>query len=76
MKTEHIRIFTNSYIIVKGLQNRLEENEIKTLIKDRHESARLTGLVQEQNSTELFILNTDKEKAEPIVATYKKEINS
>lgn len=76
METAHIKIFTNSYIIVKGLQNRLEENEIKTLIKDRHESARLTGLVQLPNSTELFVLNTDKEKAEPIVAAYEKEINS
>jgi hypothetical protein len=76
METAYVTIFSGSSIIVKGLQNRLEDNKIKSITKDRVESARLAGFGADRNAIELVILKTDAERAQPIVAIYKKEINS
>ena len=76
METAHITIFSGSSIIIKGLQNRLEDNHINCIVKDRVESARLGGFGEHRSAIELLILKTDVEKAQPIVASYKKEINS
>jgi hypothetical protein len=76
METAHITIFSGSSILVKELQNRLEENHINCIIKERVESARLGGFGEQRSAIELLILKTDVEKAQPIVDIYKKEINS
>ena len=76
METSHITIFSGSTIIVKGLQNRLEDNHINCIIKDRVESARLGGFGEQRSAIEVLILKTDLEKAQPIIDIYKKEINS
>lgn len=76
MTNKHITIFSGSSILVKGLQNRLEEHNISSLIKDRVESARLGGFGEHRTAIELQVLDVDLEKAKPIVATYEKEINS
>jgi hypothetical protein len=76
METAHVTIFSGSSIIVKGLQNRLEEHQINYIIKDRVESARLGGFGEDRSAIELLILKTDIEKAQPIVDLYEKEINS
>jgi hypothetical protein len=76
METAHVTIFSGSSIIVKGLQNRLEEHQINYIIKDRVESARLGGFGEDRSAIELLILKTDIEKAQPIVDIYEKEINS
>jgi hypothetical protein len=76
METAHVTIFSGSSIIVKGLQNRLEDHQINCIIKDRVESARLGGFGEDRSAIELLILKTDIEKAQPIVDLYEKEINS
>jgi hypothetical protein len=76
MENKHITVFSGSSILVKGLQNRLEDNNISILIKDRVESARLGGFGEHRTAIELQVLNVDLEKAKPIVAEYEKEINS
>ena len=76
MTTEHITVFSGSSIIIKGLQNRLKDNNISYITKDRVESARLAGFGSDRNSIELLILKSDVEKAQPIVDSYKEEINS
>jgi len=76
MATEHIKIFTGSSIIVKGLQNLLDDNKIHYIIKDNFESARLGGFGEQMNSVELHVLTADQEKAETIANDYRKEINS
>jgi hypothetical protein len=75
MNKEHITIFSGSSIIVKGLQTRLADSNINSIIKDRVESARLGGFGEHRTAIELLILNTDLEKAKPIIETYKTEIN-
>ena len=76
METEHIKLFSGSSIIVRGLQNLLDEKNISYLIKDNFESARLAGFGEQMNSVEVHILSTDEEKALSIVEKYKREINS
>ncbi|WP_439129161.1 putative signal transducing protein [Polaribacter sp.] len=76
MNTEHIKVFTGSSIIVQGLKKRLSENNIGCLIKDHINSSQVAGFGPLGNSVELFVLNIDKEKAQPIIDTYKAEINS
>jgi hypothetical protein len=76
MTTAHIKIFSGSSIIVKGLEVRLEESNIGSITKDHINSGTLAGFGSLGRSVELFILNTDLEKAAPIIETYKEEINS
>jgi hypothetical protein len=76
MQTEHITIFSGSSIIVKGLQKRLEDIHINSITRDRFESARLAGFGADRNAVELLILESEVEKAQPIIDIYKKEINS
>ena len=76
MNTEHIKIFTGSSILVRGLQNLLDDNQIHYIIKDKFESARLAGFGEQMSSVELHILISDQDKVKPILEKYKNEINS
>lgn len=58
MEIKHITIFSGSSIIVKGLQNRLDDMNIRSLTKDRFESARLAGFGSDRNAIELLILKS------------------
>lgn len=74
MATEHIKIFSDTSIIVNKLIGLLEQDNITPLVKDQFESARLGGFGAPMNSVELFVLDTDLEKAIKIVEDFKKEI--
>lgn len=76
MKTEYLKIYTNSLIIVNGLKNLLDDNNIKSIVKNHPESARLGGFGLPMNSVELYILKKDLKISEPIMNAFKKEINS
>ena len=54
MKTEHIKLFSGSSIIINRLQNILESNNISSLLKNKFESARLAGFGEQMNSVEIF----------------------
>mgnify|MGYP006422810983 FL=1 len=75
MKTEYLKIYTSSLIIIHSIRNLLAENYITSLVKNHPESARLGGFGVTMDSVELFILKKDLEKSEPIVNAFKKEIN-
>lgn len=76
MEATYTKVFTDNAILVHRLQTLLNTAEIATRISDRVESARLGGFGAPNNSVELYIFKKDLEKAQPIVAAYKKEINS
>ena len=76
MKTEYLKIYTSSLIIINSIRNLLAENNITSVVKNHPESARLGGFCVTMDSVELFILKKDLEKSEPIVNAFKKEINS
>ena len=62
MKTEYLKIYTSSLIIINSIRNLLEENNIISLVKNHPESARLGGFGLSMDSVELFIHNKDLEK--------------
>jgi hypothetical protein len=71
---EHIKIYSGDSITVNRLSFLLDEAEIPSLIKDHENSANLAGFGTLGNSVELFIYNSDLEKASTIIENFKKEI--
>ncbi|MBU3010436.1 DUF2007 domain-containing protein [Polaribacter vadi] len=76
MNATYVKLFTDTNIIVHGLQNILENNNIKYIIKDRFESARLGGFGESLGAVEIHVLNNKLEKANEILTKYKEKINS
>lgn len=74
MDKEHIKVFSGTSVLVNRLSFLLDEVKIPSLIKNHHESARLGGFGLPINSIELFIYDSDLEKATPIIEEFKKEI--
>lgn len=75
MKTEHTKLFTGSNIIVNGLKNLLDAQDISYIIKDKFESARLGGFGEQMDSVEVHVLDIDLEKAKMLVENYNEKIN-
>jgi len=76
METTHVKIFSETPIIINRLRSLLEEQGIGSLVKNQFESGRLAGFGAPMNAVDLFILNSDLEKASIIVDDFKKEISS
>ena len=72
MKEEHIKIFTGSTIFTRRLKMLLEEENIGSIIK----SDKIIGYEISNFIDEVFVLNTDLERAKPIVEDFEKQINS
>lgn len=75
MNDEHVKLFTESNIIISGLKNMLEDENMPYLIKDRFESARLGGYGEHAASVEIHVLKKDLTKAENILEAYKEKIS-
>lgn len=76
MTDEYQKLYTNSAIIIKGLTNLLEESDIRYIIKDRFESARLAGFGEFMNAAEVHVPSSQFESAQKILENYKLTINS
>ncbi len=72
---EHILIFSGSSITTNRLANLLAAIKIPTIIKDAKESGRLAGFGTTGDSVELYIFNTDLDKAKTTIENFKKEIS-
>lgn len=75
MEQEHIKVFAGTSIIVNRLNYLLEKANIHSIIKDHIASGNAIGFGTLGNSVELFILNTDIEKANTIINNFQKEIS-
>ena len=75
MTQEHIKVFTGTQLFVNRLGSLLDGAKIPSLIKDHVNSGNLAGFGALGNSVELFIFNTDLEKATPIIEKFQKEIS-
>lgn len=75
MNSKYIKIFTETNIIVRGLQKQLDDVGIHNMIKDKFESARLGGYGEQNASVELHVLNKDLEVVNPILYAYKAKID-
>ncbi|MEN8816400.1 MAG: DUF2007 domain-containing protein [Nonlabens sp.] len=67
---EHIKLYTGSSIEVNRLASILEEQKITFIVKNPHESGRLAGFGTSGESVELFVLNSDIEKAQSVISDY------
>ena len=76
MDIEYVKLFTDTSIIINGLKNQLESGGIKYIIKDRVESAKLSGFGEPLASVEIHVSNTDFEKANKILIEFKEKIYS
>lgn len=76
MSQEHIKVFSGSTVIVQRLKTILEEQNIQSIYKNQGESALIAGFGGPINFAELFILNTDYEKAAELIKEYQKEIDA
>jgi hypothetical protein len=60
---KHVRILTSSAIIVQGAAQSLKEQGIVSLIKNINESGRLAGFGTLPDEVELYVLESEAEKA-------------
>ncbi len=65
---ETVRILSSNAIHVKRIASLLEENHIPSMIKDNVESARIAGFGVPENSVELYVYESDVEKAQQVIA--------
>jgi hypothetical protein len=71
----YIKLYTDTNVIILGLKNLLEAEDIPYYVKDRFEAARLGGFGEQQASVEIYVLKKDFEQAENILSEYKLKIN-
>lgn len=71
----HVKVFTGTNILANRLSYLLDQIGIPTLIKDDKESGRLAGFGAFGDSAELFIYDSDLEKASSIIENFQKEIS-
>lgn len=69
-----IKVFSGSEILAKNLQNRLEDQHVPSVIKDNIQSARLGGFGNTDLAVEVFIQESDYNKAHKIIDDFKIEM--
>lgn len=67
---KHVRILTSSAIIVKGAAQSLKEQGIVSLIKNINESGRLAGFGTLPDEVELYVLESEAEKALELIKDF------
>ena len=67
---EHIKIFTESAIVVNRVVQLLEENQIHSLTKNNVESARVAGFGTSYFDVELYVYQADAERAKKIIKSF------
>jgi hypothetical protein len=69
-----IKVFSGSEILAIGLQERLEEASIKTVVKNNIQSGRMAGFGTIDQAVEVFIEEVNYGKAHAILEKYRLEI--
>ncbi len=64
---DHVRILTDSSIVINRIAQILNENKIATLVKDDVESARLAGFGTPSNEVQLYVYEQDVDEAKRII---------
>ena len=68
-----IKIFSGDEILAIGLKEKLEEATIKVVIRDNNQ-ANVLPSIQSAKAVELFILETDFGKANPLIEEFRLSI--
>lgn len=64
---EHVRILTDTAIVINRIAQILDENKIPSLIQDNVESARLAGFGISPNEVQLYVYKSDVDQAKEII---------
>ena len=75
MEKEHVKVFSGTSIIVRGLQNILDDNQIGYVIRDNVESARLAGFGAQRNDIDVYVLENDFSRAKALIENYQEKIS-
>lgn len=67
---DHIKIYTDSAIVINRIVQILADNNIHALTKDNVESARLAGFGTSYFDVELYVQQSDAERAESIIKSF------
>ncbi|REH54700.1 putative signal transducing protein [Tenacibaculum gallaicum] len=73
---KHIKIFSGSQIFVNRLSQLLNEIEVPYLVKDNKEAGRVAGFGTLGNSVDVFIYESDLEKAQSTIDDFKHQIEA
>jgi Putative prokaryotic signal transducing protein len=77
METHYTKIFTGSFIIAQLIQTRLEDIGIEPILKDGFKTGLRAVLVTEYpRLIEIFVHNDELDKAIPVVAIVKAELQT
>jgi hypothetical protein len=64
---EHIKIYTDSAIVINRMAQVLEENQIQSIVKDNVQSAIMAGFGSSGFEVALYVSKSDYEKAQAIL---------
>jgi hypothetical protein len=64
---EHIKVLTNSSIVINRIVQLLEENNIQSLVKDNVESSKLAGFGTSYFDVDLYVEKANVERAQEII---------
>lgn len=68
MRTNYIKVYTGSFVVVELLKSRLEDHGITPIVKDESESARLAGFgASIQFQQEVYVHESELGTVVPIV---------
>ena len=73
---KHIKVFSGSQIFVNRLSQLLNEIEVPYLVKDNKEAGRVAGFGTLGNSVDVFIYESDLEKAQSTIDDFKHQIKA
>ncbi|CAM1361590.1 conserved hypothetical protein [Tenacibaculum litoreum] len=73
---KHIKVFSGSQIFVNRLSQLLNEIEVPYLVKDNKEAGRVAGFGTLGNSIDVFIYESDLEKAQSTIDDFKHQIEA
>lgn len=72
----HIKVFSGSQILANRLSQLLDEIEVPYLVKDNKEAGRVAGFGTLGNSVDVYIYESDLEKAQSTINDFKQEIEA
>ena len=72
----HIKVFSGSQIFANRLSQLLDEIEVPYLVKDNKEAGRVAGFGTLGNSVDVYIYESDLEKAQSTIDDFKQEIEA
>lgn len=67
---EHVKVFTNSAIVINRIVQLLEDNKIESLTKNNVESARVAGFGTSYYNVDLYVYKSDVGRAETIIKSF------